>query len=101
MNFILVPLHTGNLETSSYSDNTTFYVYAAFFNVLLTYGMETSFFRFFNKSKEKERVFSTTFISLIVTTLLFFVIVLILIEQFFYCFIFSPNYFKYLVVFLL
>ena len=97
MNFILVPLHTGNLETSSYSDNTTFYVYAAFFNVLLTYGMETSFFRFFNKSKEKERVFSTTFISLIVTTLLFFVIVLIFNEQLSLWLNISPKYFKILV----
>ena len=97
MNFILVPLHTGNLETSSYSDNTTFYVYAAFFNVLLTYGMETSFFRFFNKSKEKERVFSTTFISLIVTTLLFFVIVLIFNEQLSLWLNISPKYFKILI----
>lgn len=77
MNFILVPLFTGALDTSSYSDNTTFYVYAAFFNVLLTYGMETAFFRFFSSSKEKNSVFSTTFISLIVTTLSFLILVLV------------------------
>lgn len=76
MNFILVPLHINSLGTTSYSDNTTFYVYAAFFNVLLTYGMETAFFRFFNLSKEKGKVFSTSLISLTVSTLLFFVIVL-------------------------
>jgi O-antigen/teichoic acid export membrane protein len=76
MNFVLVPLHTDKLETSSYSDNTTFYIYAAFFNVLLTYGMETAFFRFFNISKEKEKVFSTALISLTVSTLLFFVVVI-------------------------
>ncbi len=75
MNFVLVPLHTDTLATNSYSDNTTFYVYAAFFNVLLTYGMETAFFRFFSKSEEKDKVFSTTFISLIVTTLLFLALV--------------------------
>ncbi|WP_372754761.1 lipopolysaccharide biosynthesis protein [Mariniflexile sp.] len=81
MNFLLVPLHTGTLQTTSYSDNTTFYVYAAFFNVLLTYGMETAFFRFFNKSDEKDKVFSTVFISLILTTLLFLGVVLIFNEQ--------------------
>lgn len=81
MNFLLVPLHTGTLETTSYSDNTTFYVYAAFFNVLLTYGMETAFFRFFNKSDEKNKVFSTVFISLTVTTLLFLFCVLIFNQQ--------------------
>ncbi|MDU8884616.1 oligosaccharide flippase family protein [Yeosuana sp. MJ-SS3] len=74
MNFILVPLHTDTLETTSYSDNTTFYVYAAFFNVLLTYGMETAFFRFFSKSEEKGKVFSTTLISLTATAVLFFVV---------------------------
>ena len=75
MNFILVPLHVDKLETTSYSDNTTFYVYAAFFNVLLTYGMETAFFRFFSKNKESEKVFSTVIISLTVTSLLFFLVV--------------------------
>tara|TARA_R110000868_G_scaffold195442_4_gene441121 strand:- start:6737 stop:8161 length:1425 start_codon:yes stop_codon:yes gene_type:complete len=97
MNFILVPLHTGKLETSSYSDNTTFYVYAAFFNVLLTYGMETAFFRFFNKSNEKEKVFSTTFISLIVTTLLFLALVLAFNQQLSEWLNMSPKYFKILI----
>lgn len=75
MNFILVPLHIKTLGTTNYSDNTTFYIYAAFFNVLLTYGMETAFFRFFSLSKEKDKVFSTALISISVSTLLFFVVV--------------------------
>jgi O-antigen/teichoic acid export membrane protein len=97
MNFILVPLHTGKLETSSYSDNTTFYVYAAFFNVLLTYGMETSFFRFFNKSEEKSKVFSTTFISLVITTFLFLGLVIIFNQQLSGWLNIAPKYFKILV----
>lgn len=75
MNFLLLPLLTGSLENAGYSDNTTFYIYAAFFNVLLTYGMETSFFRFFSRHKEKNKVFSTAFISLTLTTILFFALV--------------------------
>ncbi|SFN46164.1 Membrane protein involved in the export of O-antigen and teichoic acid [Bizionia echini] len=81
MNLILVRLQTDKLETSSYSDNTTFYVYAAFFNVLLTYGMETAFFRFFTKHEEKDKVFSTTLISLTVSTILFLIAVVIFNEQ--------------------
>jgi O-antigen/teichoic acid export membrane protein len=73
MNFVLVPLHTDILDTTSYSDNTTFYIYAAFFNVLLTYGMETAFFRFFSKSEEKGKIFSTVLISLVTSTGLFLV----------------------------
>lgn len=71
MNFVLVPLHTDILPAEEYSVNTVFYVWAAFFNVVLTYGMETSFFRFFSQAKEKGKVFSTAFIALTVTTILF------------------------------
>lgn len=81
MNLILVRLHTGKLATSSYSDNTTFYIYAAFFNVLLTYGMETAFFRFFSKNKEKDKVFSTALISLTVSTFAFLLLVAIFNQQ--------------------
>jgi len=71
MNFVLVPLHTDILPAQEYSVNTVFYVWAAFFNVLLTYGMETSFFRFFSRSKDKSKVFSTAFIALTISTILF------------------------------
>ena len=97
MNFVLVPLHTGILETSSYSDNTTFYVYAAFFNVLLTYGMETAFFRFFSKSKEKQKVFSTAMISLTVTAVLFLSVVLIFNQQLAELVNLNQNYFNLLI----
>lgn len=97
MNFILVPLHTNTLETTSYSDNTTFYIYAAFFNVLLTYGMETAFFRFFSKSEEKNKVFSTTLISLSVTAILFFIVVFSFNEQLAILVNLKQNYFDLLV----
>lgn len=100
MNFILVPLHTNKLATSSYSDNTTFYVYAAFFNILLTYGMETAFFRFFSKSESKGKVFSTVFISLIVTTVLFLIGVLLFNQQLSIVLGIDSKYFKLLVALL-
>ena len=97
MNFVLVPLHTGKLETSSYSDNTTFYVYAAFFNVLLTYGMETAFFRFFSKSDEKEKVFSTALISLTVTAISFLIVVFAFNRQLAELVNLNQNYFNLLI----
>lgn len=74
LNFLLVPLHTQSLPVTDYAENTTFYVYAAFFNVLLTYGMETSFFRFFTDRKQKDRVLGTATISLLITTAFVFVV---------------------------
>lgn len=97
MNFVLVPLHTGNLKTTSFSDNTTFYIYASFFNVLLTYGMETAFFRFFTKSKEKDKIFSTTFISLVVTTFLFLIAMLLYSQKLSSMFGISQKYFNLLI----
>ena len=71
INIVLVKLHTNTLQSDKYAENTIYFVYAAYFNAILTYGMETAFFRFFTKEKEKGKVISTSFISLLVTTLLF------------------------------
>ncbi len=71
MNLVLIGLHTSILSTTAFSENTTFYVYAAFANILLTYGMETAFFRYYNKSGKDSKVFSTLLICLTTTTLLF------------------------------
>jgi O-antigen/teichoic acid export membrane protein len=71
INFLLVRLHTDVLPNEDYSENTEFYIVAAFFNVILTYGLETSFFRFFSKHKEKEKVMSTALIAIMVSTFVF------------------------------
>ncbi len=76
INIFLVKLHTSTLEADKYAVNTDYYVYAAYFNALLTYGMETAFFRFFSKEKEKGKIVSTSFISLLVTSLLFLIAML-------------------------
>ena len=96
MNFVLVPLHTDVLPREEYSVNTVFYVWAAFFNVLLTYGMETSFFRFFSKTKEKKTVFSTAFIALTSTTLLFAIGVFLFQDQLIPFLDLDPFYFQIL-----
>lgn len=96
MNFILVPLHTAALSTGNYAINTTFYVWAAFGNVLFTYGMETAFFRFFSHSGEKQPIFSTAFISLSVTTLIFFGLILGFQEELIDFLDLQPFYFRML-----
>ena len=55
--------------------------YLVFFNVLLSYGMETAFFRFYNSEDKKENVITTSMISLLFTTLLFFGISMFLKED--------------------
>jgi O-antigen/teichoic acid export membrane protein len=59
---------------------TNFYAWVALLQVILTYGMETGFFRYANTEKDPVRVFSTTFLSIASTTLLFFVLALLFLK---------------------
>ncbi len=75
VNLLLNGLYTDILETQEYSEIINFYVYAGFLNVILTYGMETAFFRFYNKSNKKKEVYTTALISLLVSLVFFSTIV--------------------------
>lgn len=96
MTFILAPLQIGALSTFSYSENTTFYIWAAFFNIILTFGMETAFFRFFSRAEKKMDVFSTAFISLTFSTILFLAVVLFFQDSIAAFIDLRPLYFKLL-----
>jgi len=48
-----------------------------FFNVMLAYGMETAFFRFYNKETDKKKVVETATVSVFWTTLVFLVLALV------------------------
>ena len=47
------------------------YAYVTFLNVIFTYGMETSYFRFSQNEQNKNDVFSTSFLSIVLTTIIF------------------------------
>lgn len=53
------------------------FAYLVFFNVVLAYGMETSFFRFYNSEDNKKNVISTSTVSLFWSTLGFLVLALL------------------------
>jgi len=96
MNLFLISLHTDSLETSGYADNTAFYVGAAFLNVLLAYGMETAFFRFFSKAEDENKVYSTVLIALTVTSLIAFAVLYALREPICEALELPVEYFGYL-----
>ena len=54
LNYLLVTLHTGVLETSEYGVYSDLYTYVAYFIMIYSFGMETTFFRFANKEDPKE-----------------------------------------------
>lgn len=56
------------------------YGYVTFFNVFLTYGMETAFFRFSQKKENAAQVYSTALTSLVSSSLVFMALMIVLSE---------------------
>ena len=79
LNYLLVPLYTYTLVASgAYGIVTNVYAYTALLLVVLTFGMETTFFYFANRHKEEsERVFSTATWMVGIVALVFFLMVLL------------------------
>ncbi|MBE6259455.1 MAG: lipopolysaccharide biosynthesis protein [Prevotella sp.] len=80
LNYLLVPLYTAQLSAASggYGIITNIYAYVALVLVLLTFGMETTYFRFTNKTHtDSQTVYGTTLIMVGSLSLLFAVVVLL------------------------
>ncbi|MFC5682083.1 lipopolysaccharide biosynthesis protein [Flavobacterium sp. MAHUQ-51] len=75
--FLLVPLYTDLLPKDEYGKVTIIFAWMIFFNVILAYGMETAFFRFFNKEEDKQSVVETSMVSIFWTTIVFLVTALL------------------------
>lgn len=79
LNYLLVPLYTYALaRTEDYGIVTNIYAWTALLLVILTYGMETGFFRFTNREDyDPKTVYRTSFFTLLTTSALFAILVII------------------------
>ena len=83
LNYLLVPLYTAQLSAASggYGIITNIYAYVALVLVLLTFGMETTYFRFTNKTHtDSQTVYGTTLILVGAISLAFAVLVLLFLQ---------------------
>ena len=83
LNYLLVPLYTAQLSAASggYGIITNIYAYVALVLVLLTFGMETTYFRFTNKTHtDSQTVYGTTLMMVGSISLAFAVLVLLLLS---------------------
>lgn len=73
LNWMLVPLYTYVLKKAAdYGIVTNLYAWTALLLVILTYGMETGFFRFANDTEnDAKKVYSTTLLCLLFTSTIF------------------------------
>ncbi len=78
LNYVLLtPFYTRVFERATYGIITELYAYVVFFLVILTYGMETGYFRFASNSEKKETVYATVLGSLFVSSTLFIVLLML------------------------
>jgi O-antigen/teichoic acid export membrane protein len=78
LSFFLVRLYTNVLPNrADYADLTTVLAWMVFFNVILSYGFETAFFRFYNSESDKKNVISTSTISIFWSSITFLLIALL------------------------
>lgn len=80
LNYLLVPVYTYKIaaESGGYGIVTNLYAYTAFFLALLTFGMETTLFRFCGKKDEDERlVYSTALRMVGLVALVFLALVIV------------------------
>ena len=75
INYLLTPILTFIYASADYGDISILFATAAFLNIVFTYGMETSYFRFTQK-EEQQKVFNTTFSMLLITTTALLVLLL-------------------------
>ena len=68
---LLTPFYTRVFEKATYGIITELYAYVVFLLVILTFGMETGYFRYASNSTRKEQVYTTILGALLVTSTVF------------------------------
>lgn len=68
ISYVLTPLYTSVFLPGEYGIVTELFAYAAFFNVIYMYGMETAYFRFATKNKENNKEYFNLCVSSVITT---------------------------------
>jgi len=81
LNYFLVPLYVRVFTAGVYGQITDLYAWMAFFLALLTYGMETTFFRYTQKANP-DKVFNNIVSCIITTTSIFLILYGILYRDF-------------------
>lgn len=77
---IITLFYTNIFEKAEYGVVTELYAWMVILLIILTYGMETGFFRFAQQKEDYQKVYSTTIISLFITSVIFVILVNIFIR---------------------
>ncbi len=77
LNYLLTPYLTSILLTSAYGEMSLVYSLIPFLNIIFTYGLETAYFRYIQRSEQNADVYNTITVSLILSTISFTLLMLL------------------------
>ncbi|UZH56600.1 oligosaccharide flippase family protein [Salinimicrobium tongyeongense] len=100
LSFLLLPLYSAYLPTQGFGEVAIVFSWMAVFNVLLAYGMETSFFRFFHQQEFSKEVTATSAISLIASTGIFLLLGFLFMEEISVATAIASHYVLYVILIL-
>lgn len=101
LSFLLLPLYVEYLPSKEeYGEVAIVLAWVVLFNVILSYGMETSFFRFFHQDKHKEKVTATSTISIIISTFCFLLLAFMGKDYIAAVTAIAPHYISYVILIL-
>ena len=81
LTYLLVPIYTGAFAAAEYGIVTGLYAYVSFLNVVFTYGMETTYFRFANRAGVDRRELYDRVLSLLLVSTALLTVVLVLLAR--------------------
>lgn len=88
--FFLVPFHTEVMRSDAYGQYNVVFAIIMFLNVILAFGMETAFFRFYNLKDDKKAVINNAMLFLLFTSS-FFLAISLLTQNFWTAFLNIPK----------
>lgn len=100
LNYLLVPMYSRVFLPEESAVYVEMYAYVAFFIVILTYGMETAFFRNYSSNNRNKTVYSTVLWSIIFSSTAF-VITALIFAQNIADFLRYPEHPEYIIYFIL
>jgi O-antigen/teichoic acid export membrane protein len=81
LSYLLVPIYTAHFAAAEYGIVTGLYAYVSFLNVVFTYGLETTFFRFANRTGEDRRELYNRTLSLLILSSIVLTVLLALLAR--------------------
>ncbi len=96
LSYLLVPIYTAHFAAAEYGIVTSLYAYVSFLNVVFTYGLETTFFRFANRpGEDRQELYNRTLSLLLLSSIVLTVLLALLARPLLALLHLPPSHYEY------